>query len=241
VIKSSDQKTRTRPGSTGRSRVTSRPLGHPRRAGDRTRRRIIAAALETLRTDGFAGTSARAIARTGGINPALIFYHFGGVNELLLAALDSTSANRMARYRGALDGVGSLRELFEVMEVLYAEDMQSAHITAVQELVAGSAFSSDLGPEIARRMDPWFDFAEEVIDRLVAGSPLVTVISARDIAFAIVAMYMGLETVTRLRGDPSRNQMLFATARRLAPLLDQMVGGAKPRARGTRPSRVAIT
>src|SRR3989337_397002 len=71
--------------------------------GGGTKVRIVAAAIETLKRQGFTGSSARAIARTGGFNQALIFYHFGGVNELLLAALDKTSDRRMARYREALD------------------------------------------------------------------------------------------------------------------------------------------
>jgi AcrR family transcriptional regulator len=224
-----------------RPRVPAPPGPRSRQTGARTRQRIIAAALETLRTEGFAGTSARAIARAGGVNPALIFYHFGGVNELLLAALDATSADRMARYRSALAEVSTLKQLFEVMEVLYAEDMKSAHITAVQELVAASTFSPELEPEMARRMDPWFKFAEEVIDRLVAGSPLASLISTGDIAYAIVSMYMGLETVTRLRGDASAQQTLFAAGRRLAPILDEMVGGGRARLARTRPSKVAVT
>ena len=62
-----------------------------------TKERIVVAALETLKEEGFAGTSARAIARRGNFNQALIFYHFGTLNDLLLAALDRTSAERMAR------------------------------------------------------------------------------------------------------------------------------------------------
>src|SRR5947208_16019504 len=54
--------------------------------GEATRKRIVMAAVETLKQEGFAGTSARAVARTGGFNQALVFYHFGSMTELLLAA-----------------------------------------------------------------------------------------------------------------------------------------------------------
>jgi AcrR family transcriptional regulator len=53
-----------------------------------TKLEIVEAAVETLKTAGFHGSSAREIARTGGFNQALIFYHFGTVRQLLLAALD---------------------------------------------------------------------------------------------------------------------------------------------------------
>ena len=51
------------------------------KTGQATKARIVAAAIETLKTDGFAGASARAIAKAGGFNQALVFYHFGSVNS----------------------------------------------------------------------------------------------------------------------------------------------------------------
>ena len=44
-----------------------------------TRAVLIAAAIDTLREAGFAGASARRIAKRAGCNQALIFYHFGSV------------------------------------------------------------------------------------------------------------------------------------------------------------------
>ena len=63
-----------------------------------TKLQIVEAALETLKARGFAGASARVIAREGGFNQALIFYHFGSVQSLLLAALDLISERRMIEY-----------------------------------------------------------------------------------------------------------------------------------------------
>ena len=51
-----------------------------------TKQRIIRATLQTLREQGAAGTSARAIAAAGGFNTSLLFYHFGSVEGALLAA-----------------------------------------------------------------------------------------------------------------------------------------------------------
>ena len=82
-----------------------------RRTGQATRRQIVDAALETLRTEGFAGATSRAIARSGGFNQALIFYHFGTLDGLLLAALDRTSEERLERYRQVVDDAESVEEL----------------------------------------------------------------------------------------------------------------------------------
>jgi AcrR family transcriptional regulator len=61
--------------------------GGARSAG--TRRRLIDAAIEALKSEGYAGAGARATAERAGSDQGLIFDHFGSVANLLLAALDS--------------------------------------------------------------------------------------------------------------------------------------------------------
>jgi AcrR family transcriptional regulator len=73
--------------------------------------KIVEAALRTLKTQGFAGSSARAIAAEGDFSQALIFYHFGSVRDLLLAVLDLISARRMTAYAEAFDSAHAPSEL----------------------------------------------------------------------------------------------------------------------------------
>jgi AcrR family transcriptional regulator len=191
-----------------------------------TRERILDATLETLKREGFAGTSARAIARTGGFNQALVFYHYGSVNDLLLAALDATSERRMARYRAAVDGVATLPDLFEVAATIYREDLAAGHMTVLAELIAGSATFPELKPEIVARMEPWIRFTEEALTGVLGDSPLVQAVPVTDIAYAVVALYLGLEMLTHLDGSPARAEALFAVGRRMAgPLGDLLEGG----------------
>ena len=82
--------------------------------GEETRDRIVEATLTVLKRHGYAGASARSIAAEGGFNQALIFYHFGSVRNLLLAALDRTSAERMAAYRAAAAGADDIPALVAV-------------------------------------------------------------------------------------------------------------------------------
>ena len=64
---------------------------------------LLEAAIAVLRESGFAGASARRIAQRAGCNQALVFYHFGSVNDLLVAALEEVSARRLAAYREVRD------------------------------------------------------------------------------------------------------------------------------------------
>src|SRR5215831_20795680 len=94
----------------------------PRGAAE-TRAALISGAITALREVGFAGASARQIAQRAGCNQALIFYHFGSLVDLLLAALEDISAQRMAAYRGLLDHSGTLTELVDSARSIFVEDL----------------------------------------------------------------------------------------------------------------------
>ena len=117
-----------------------------------TRRQIVEAALATLKEEGFAGATSRAIARRGGFNQALIFYHFGSLDGLLLAALDATSAARLARYRAAVAEARTLEDLAEVAARIYEEDRDSGHVKVVSQMVAGSLARPALARSEERRV-----------------------------------------------------------------------------------------
>lgn len=209
-------------------------------AGAHMRARIVEAALLSLVREGYANTSARTIAATGDFSPALVFYHFGSVDALLLAALDHVSAERLSRYRRRLDGVRTVGDLAAGMQELYVEDQKDGYLTAVQEIVGGMAFDRQLGAEIVLRMQPWVDFAESLADEILATSPLRGLIDPSVIGTAAIALYMGLEIVARMRGgDAGGSEALMATLSQAAPFIDALVG-ARRKERVQRPTRVPL-
>jgi AcrR family transcriptional regulator len=184
-----------------------------------TRARIVEAAVQTIKERGFAATSARAIAATGGFNQALVFYHFGSVNDLLIAALDHTSELRMGRYGAAIDSVDTLAELLSVASEAYREDLEGGHIQVLAEMIAGASAMPELGPEIASRMQPWIDLTEDAVKRVLAGSGLGPLVPSTDLAFAIVSLYLGAAMLSHLTKDPAPAESLFRTGAKVGPLL----------------------
>jgi AcrR family transcriptional regulator len=187
---------------------------------------IVEAALATLKEEGFAGASARTIARRGGFNQALVFYHFGSVTNLLLAALDESSARRMAAYQTALEELSGpgLDELVALALRLYREDLASGHITVVTEMIAGSLADPALKAQIAGRVEQWVDLAEAAVAGALGGSALGGIMPARDIAYGIVAMYLGVEMLTQLHDDEERVAALFATAQSVGAMASTFMG-----------------
>jgi AcrR family transcriptional regulator len=190
------------------------------RAGQDARVRLVEAAIEVLKAEGYAGTSARAIAQAAGLNQALIYYYFGNLTGLLLAALDETSARRLARYREALEGVQGPGELLRVARELFQEDLQSGHISVVAEMISASSSVPEFRTEIVARVEPWIQITEAAVDRVLDGSPLQGLLPARDVSFAIVAFYLGVELLGHLEGDHARTEALFEAAARILPLAE---------------------
>jgi AcrR family transcriptional regulator len=196
--------------------------------GEATKERIVEAAIETLKEEGFAGASARAIAERGSFNQALVFYHFGSVNGLLLAALDRTSELRMERYREMADAAPDLPSLMESAAAMYREDLEAEHIKVMAEMIAGGSSEPELGPEIVRRIEPWIAFAKAAVDRVAATSPLGGLVPSEDAAYAIVALYLGVELLTNLDGDRSRADRLFATANSVVAMFALVLAAGIP-------------
>jgi AcrR family transcriptional regulator len=179
-----------------------------------TAQQIVDAALETLQEKGFAGASSRAIARRGGFNQALIFYHHGSLEGLLLAALERTSSERLTRYSEALEDVTALDDLVSRMVDLYEEDKASGHMRVVAQLIAGTVDRPELSERVLAQMEPWIEFAEETLARVLPPE-----LPARELAYGAVTFYLGVNLMTHLDPDGARTDALFQRARELAPLL----------------------
>jgi AcrR family transcriptional regulator len=183
-----------------------------------TRQQIAEAALEALRTEGFAGATSRVIARIGGFNQALIFYHYGSLENALLAALDLTSKERMTRYRDALDSASTLEELIQVARMIYREDSESGHVAVVAQLVAGSLARPELAKGVLERTEPWVEFCEQAIRKVVADSPLGETLPIRELAYGLVSYYLGANLLTHL-GGAARTEALLEHVEAFAPAL----------------------
>jgi AcrR family transcriptional regulator len=202
--------------------------GTPPRRGE-TKQQLIGAALATLRDQGFAAASARQIAATGGLNQALIFYHFGSVQALLLAALDEVSRRRTLAYAGRLRSAGSLAELAALAREIYAEDLENGYVKVLAEMVAGSVSDPELGAAVVARIEPWIGMVEEKLAEVLAGSVLESLVPARESAFAIVALYLGLDLLSHLAGDQAGGDALLTLAERYAPLAEMLLASARRR------------
>jgi AcrR family transcriptional regulator len=189
-----------------------------------SRKALVNAAIEALREEGFSGASAREIARRAGCNQGLVFYHFGSVTTLLLAALDEVSEIRRVRYQTAVDDAGGLSGLVDAAATVFEEDLDRGYIAVLVEMIGGVSSTPGLGPEVAARIAPWRTFAAETMRDRVEGTGLAQVVPPEELAHGVVALYLGLEMLAHLDDDRTPALALFDRARQLSGFLEVLSG-----------------
>ena len=128
---------------------------------------------------GFAGATARAISAQAGCNQGLVFYHFGSVVNLLLAALDEVSAQRRERLRG---GPGRGRAAQRAGRAGDA-DLQRGPRHRRRRGAGGDdrrgPSTPGLGAEVKSRVAPWTEFAPSPRQGARRPSPLGPTVDRR--------------------------------------------------------------
>lgn len=188
-----------------------------------TRDRLIEATRRCLQVEGIAGVSARAIARHGDVNQALVFYHFGSVDGLLQATARRDSERRAALYEERLAGVSNLAGLISVGRAIHDEERDKGSTAVLSQLLAGSVSSPDLRASVLAGMDPWTDLISDALGRVLAGTALATAVPLDDIAFAISSLFLGMELMAGLDTDTDRVSSLFTSLDAVGLFVDALL------------------
>ncbi|MFJ3666457.1 TetR/AcrR family transcriptional regulator [Streptomyces sp. NPDC090106] len=158
-----------------------------------TKTKLLEGALRTLTEQGIAKTSARSVAATAGVNQALVFYHFGSVDELLAAACRYGTEQRVARYRERLDAVDSLAELLSFGREMHEEEKQQGHVAVLGQLLAGAQTHPPLAPATAAGLDLWIEEIEKVLTRVLPRTPFGEFVDPTGLSRAVAASFVGME------------------------------------------------
>ncbi|MGW5778323.1 TetR/AcrR family transcriptional regulator [Streptomyces sp. NPDC003863] len=182
-----------------------------------TREKLLDGALRTLVEQGITKASARAIATTAGVNQALVFYHFGSVDELLSAACRHGAELRVARHRERLRSVSSLSELLAFGREMHEEERDAGHVAVLGQLLAGAQTHPRLAPATAAGLDLWIAEIEQVLVRVLAGAPLAEFTDPAGLARAVAASFVGLELYEGV--DPAGAEAALTALEQLGALM----------------------
>ncbi|MFI9449683.1 TetR/AcrR family transcriptional regulator [Amycolatopsis sp. NPDC052450] len=190
--------------------------------GRSTKQRLIDGALETIRTSGITAVSARTVAAAAGTNQALIFYHFGSVEELLAQACVTATESRVSHYRDRFAGVSTLGELLELGRRIHAEERAEGNMAVLAQTLAGAQAGGRLAEATRQALDKWVREVQGALDRVLTGSPVLELAETEGLAHAVSAGFLGLtlfETV-----NPEGAEQALAALGQLAVLVDVLEG-----------------
>ncbi|KUF16048.1 TetR/AcrR family transcriptional regulator [Streptomyces silvensis] len=172
-----------------------------------TREKLLEGAIRTLTEQGIAKTSARSVAAAAGVNQALVFYHFGSVDELLSEACRYATEQRVERYRERLAGISSLAELLAFGRELHEEERAEGHVAVLAQLLAGAQTQERLAEATASGLSLWVAEVEKVLVRVLGGSPLGEFADPVGLARAVAASFVGIELYEGVDRDGARRAL----------------------------------
>ena len=154
---------------------------------------MIEAAIEVLAAEGFARTSARAVAAAAGGTNGSIFYHFGSMDGLLAATAEELADRRMARVKQALGGDDAAVQWPHRLADTIRAEAESKEGIAVVELLVGSRTSPELATPVMDAIDRSIAFATDELRIVLSDSPLTQLVPVELVAELATAAFFGLE------------------------------------------------
>lgn len=133
--------------------------------GDRTRRRVLEAALEVVRDRPLAEVQLQQIAARAGISPGHVLYHFGSKDRILVETLrwsEDALAQRRANELGALHD--PIARLERWTELFLPHESNDPTWKLWLELWLRSATYDDLHEVIKRVADRWIDDLDAIVE-----------------------------------------------------------------------------
>jgi AcrR family transcriptional regulator len=184
-----------------------------------------------LAEHGYSGASARRIATHASTNQALIFYHFGSVDGLLLAALDEVSERRMATFGETIDQAATIDALLEALDRVIAEDTRGDDVAILVAMLDAARGNAELARAVAERLATWQALTERAVGRALGAHPLGALVPVPLVARVVMATVLGLELL-EVTADPAAPQLTELIGR-VRALLGPFESGSRPTAGAT--------
>jgi AcrR family transcriptional regulator len=170
----------------------------PAAAPAETEAKILAAAFRRLAEEGYAALSIREIAKDAGVNHALINYHFGSKDQLVIAVLDEANRQLLERQQRLYGEAVGFAEKWAEARRFYEADLASGFVRVQAELWAASFSNAALREKFVPRLLAWKDVVlGGVRDALQTASrcgvELPGPFSAEVIAALISEFWLGME------------------------------------------------
>ena len=161
--------------------------------GDATKELILEAARESLREEGYSGTSIRAVAERAGVQLSLVHYHFGTKQNVLVAVLERENEKLLERQQALFTGPGPLSAKWRAACRFLEDDLESGYVRILWELWAAGLADEQLAARWRDATAGWRRLMAEVVEEWSREVGLELPISATAVATLVANLFQGLE------------------------------------------------
>jgi hypothetical protein len=92
----------------------------------------------------------------------------------------------------------------------------------ILERMAGAASDPEMGQAILTGFEGWISIVEQALNKALGGQPIGNAIPPREAAYAISALFLGIELMTRLDPERSEASAVFDSLHDLAELIESV-------------------
>lgn len=182
---------------------------------------LLDAARQVLMEDGYAGASARTIAKRAGVAPGLIYYHFENLDTLLAETSRVFSAERAVVWERELSRATTLTEVVRTANRLHEEERQIGSLIVLAQLLSGSRSNETIRAAVRDNFEHLAGIVEATIARIIVDTPLAEMLDAHGLSRTVSAGFVGLELLDDSIPDGSD---MFGQLEVLATLADEVLG-----------------
>jgi AcrR family transcriptional regulator len=184
----------------------------PSAPGEELPTRLIDAAVRVLARDGFAHTSARAVAQEAGTVNGSIFYYFGSMDGLLAATAKALAERGIERIRLGLGGEAAHLEWPHRIAAVMRAEAEGEDGHAVMELFVGARTSPALAAQVRESIDVAIGYATTEMQAVLGSSPITQLVPVDLIAEFAAAAFLGVEVLTQNGREIDLERLAFALA-----------------------------
>lgn len=188
-------------------------------SSEATRVALMDAAVRLTARAGTKALTARGIATEAGVNQALVYYHFQGVDGLLHEAYRRATLALIADFTADLEAVTTFEELYGVGARLAARSTDDGSAALLSHVIAAAHSDDQMAVMLGECMGHWRAAISASVHRVLASRGLDTAMDVEALTDSLAAATVGLVTMGAVPGQPLGDPLKAVGG--LPPLLDR--------------------
>ena len=188
---------------------------------EETRLALMDACVRLVGRSGIRAATARAVATEAGVNQALVFYHFDGVDGLLREAFDRGTQQMIDDYATRLGRATSFADLHAVGVQMAEAAREDGSAALLAQVIAAAHTDPEQARLLAHSLRLWHQAVADVVRRLLATHGLERDVDVEATTGALAAATIGMITLDALETRPLGATL--PSVGRLATLADRVL------------------